>query len=68
MKIKIIASKPADKGQGGIENIIGKTFNVIRRYKNGSVQVHSLDFHGNISVNKGEYRRLHVKSPKIEKA
>ena len=62
MKIKVIASKPADNGQCGIENLIGKIYTVRNKdNETGEVEIYSTEFDGQIQLNKGEYRRLHRK-------
>lgn len=67
-RIRIIASIPADDGQEGIEEYIGKEFDVVAWWKsstnsleNGEVQVvlrseKDLNLNGQLSIlNKGEY-------------
>jgi hypothetical protein len=63
MRVKVIASKPSDKGQAGIESLIGEIYDVISYDKEtGEVAVNANQFGGEIIfLNKNEYRRLHRK-------
>ena len=58
MRVKVIASKPQDKAQASIHQLIGKTFKVIGEvdHENGdTVSVRSFLFGGIIVLNKDEY-------------
>jgi hypothetical protein len=60
MKVKVVKSEPADKGQCSIENLIGKQFKVIGKpdEEDGSVSVRSYEFGGIIKLNKIEYEEV----------
>jgi hypothetical protein len=57
MRVRVIRSKPADKGQCPIKNLIGKEFTVIGKpdEEDGSVAVNCKEFGGRIRLNKEEY-------------
>lgn len=62
MNIKIIASIPRDKGQDGIEALIGKTYRAITQDKEDreerTVSIYSPEFDGIIRLNKGEFKEI----------
>lgn len=58
MKVKVIKSKPRDKAQASIRQLIGKTFKVIGevdKEDGDTVTVRSFLFGGKIVLNKDEY-------------